>query len=213
MSLAGRTAGLTEEEKRRMALEMQAQMFGAAAAPVKAPEKAPAETVREAKRKPDRKENEFMMNLIILRNSLVTNAPACRERAKLAGKWVWRDIRLMLSLVTRIQDRLLATMPASRSDYYLAYARGGHYELRMDGPVRNGRHVLITDMHLGSLCEAAMESECVMCMREGSDIGRCGLRAALLEVAPPTELQDGKWRKCEYRDAAGDLIHGRGVSI
>lgn len=43
-----------------------------------------------------------MLNLMILRNTLRTNAPSCRERARLAGKWVWRDIRLMLTLVNRV---------------------------------------------------------------------------------------------------------------
>ena len=176
-------------------------------AAARAPEAAAGET------KPDRRENELMMNLMVLRNTLVRNAPAARERAKRAGKWVWRDLRLMLRLVIKTQEALLQTMPESRRDYYTAYAMNGHYELRMDGPVRTPRHVLITDVHLGSITEAAMGSECVMCLREGSEIGKCPLREALLEVAPPTELQEGHWRKCEYRGAAGDLIHGRDVEI
>lgn len=163
--------------------------------------------------KPDRRENEFMLNLMILRNTLVRNAPACRERARRAGKWIWRDIRLMLSLVARIQDALLRTMPESRDDYYRAYAENGHYEIRMNGPVRTSRHVLITDVHLGAICDAAMQSECVLCLREGKEISRCPLREALLEVALPSELQEGRWAKCEYRGAAGDLVHGRDVTI
>lgn len=172
-----------------------------------------AEPAEIDRTKPDRRENELMMNLMVLRNTLVRNAPAARERAKRAGKWVWRDLRLMLRLVIKTQEALLQTMPESRRDYYTAYAMNGHYELRMDGPVRTPRHVLITDVHLGSITEAAMGSECVMCLREGSEIGKCPLREALLEVAPPTELQEGHWRKCEYRGAAGDLIQGRDVEI
>ena len=167
------------------------------------------------KTKPNRRENEFMLNLMILRNTLRTNAPSCRDRARLAGKWIWRDIRLMLTLVNRIQERMLATMPASRDEYYSAYAQHGHYELHINGPVRTSRHLLITDRHLASICEAAMKSECILCMREGCEIDRCELREALLESAAPTAIQDGDslFRKCEYRDAAGALVQGKDVTV
>ena len=167
------------------------------------------------KTKPNRRENEFMMNLMILRNTVKRNAPACRERARLAGKWVWRDIRLLTVLVERIQEKLLRTMPESRDDYYRAYAQHGHYELHMDGPVRTARHILMTDRHAAALAEAAMKSECILCIREGSEIGQCPLREALLESAVPTEIDDGKSlvRKCEYREAAGKLIKGQDVTL
>ena len=255
---------LTEDEKRRKALEFQAQFLGSvtqrqgaggagvipapgtlpsaakgvrggaeappcgqkiadsSAAP-RAPEAGAAtrgkepdpEIPEQLKTKPNRKENEFMMNLMILRNTMKRNAPACRERARLAGKWVWRDIRLMTILVERIQEKLLRTMPQSRDDYYRAYAQHGHYELHMDGPVRTARHILMTDKHAAALAEAAMKSECILCIREGSEIGQCPLREALLESAVPTAISDGDslFRKCEYRDAAGKLIQGKDVSI
>ena len=173
------------------------------------------EAAAPAKTKPNRRENEFMLNLMILRNTLRVNAPACRERARAAGKWVWRDMRLMLTLVSRIQDQLLATMPESRDEYYSAYAKHGHYELRIDGPVRNGRHLLVTDRHLAAMAEAAMKSECILCMREGNEINGCELREALLEAAAPTAIQDGDslFRKCEYRDAAGQLVQGKDVTV
>ena len=74
------------------------------------------EIPEKPKTNPNRRENEFMMNLMILRNTLRTNAPACRERARLAGKWTWRDIRLMTTLVDRIQDAMLTTMPPQRDE-------------------------------------------------------------------------------------------------
>lgn len=176
-------------------------------AAARAPEAAAVRT------RPNKRENEFMMNLMVLRNSLAANAPACRERAKQAGKWTWRDIRLMYRLVCKIQDALIRTMPESRDEYYTAYALHGHYELHIDGPVRVPQYLLVKDRHLADLADAAMRNECVMCMREGSEIGQCPLRAALLEYAPPTELQEGRWKKCEYRDAAGQLILGKDVTI
>lgn len=163
--------------------------------------------------KPNRRENEFMLNLMVLRNSLAQYAPACRDRARKAGKWIWRDIRLLQCLVNRVQDALIRTMPDSRAAYYSAYARNGHYEMHIDGPIRTPRLVVITDQHLAAICEAAIESECAMCIREGAEIGQCMLREALTEVAPPTETEEGRWRRCEYRRAAGDLLHGEEVHI
>lgn len=167
------------------------------------------------KSKPNKRENEFMLNLMVLRNTLLRNGPACRERAKLAGKWIWRDIRLAIVLIDRIQEALLRTMPASREEYYTAYAHHGHYELHIDGPILTPRQVLITDKHLGTICEAAMLSECIMCIREGNEIDHCELRDALLETAAPTVIQQGDspFRKCEYKDAASQLLHGKDVTL
>lgn len=175
--------------------------------------RAPEAAAELKKTKPNRRENEFMLNLMVLRNTLAVNAPACRERAKGAGKWVWRDIQIMLALVNKVQAALIRTMPESRDDYYAAYAMHGHYELHINGPVRTPRMLLVTDKHLASLAEAAMKSECIMCMREGSEVNRCELREALLESAVPTEYQEGKWKKCEYREAAGQLIRGEDATI
>lgn len=173
------------------------------------------EIPEDRKTKPNKRENEFMLNLMVLRNTLLRNGPACRERAKLAGKWIWRDIRLATVLIDRIQEALLRTMPASREEYYTAYAHHGHYELHIDGPIRTPRQVLITDKHLGTICEAAMLSECIMCIREGNEIDHCELRDALLETAAPTAIQQGDspFRKCEYKDAASQLLHGKDVTL
>ncbi len=250
---------LEEAEKRRKALEIQAQILGSvtqrngqagagvipapgtlptAAKGVRAGAEAPpkgqkiasssaAARAREAaarapdpeiperlKTKPNKRENEFMLNLMILRNTLQTNAPSCRERARLAGKWVWRDMRLMLTLVDRIQRKMLRTMPASRDEYYSAYARHGHYELHIDSPVRTPRQLLVTDKHLAAMAEAVLKSECLMCLREGDEIGKCELRDALLESAAPTAVESDSYiRRCEYRRAAEQLIEGKDVTI
>ena len=203
---------MREDEIRKKALEFQAKEFGTAAPAAAA---APARAPETERTKPNRRENEFMMNLMVLRNTLRTNAPACRERAGRAGPGIWEDIGQLLELVDRIQNAMLKTMPESRDEYYSAYARHGHYELHIDGPVKTARHLLITDRHLAAMADAAMRSECILCMREGSEIGKCELREALLETAAPTEIREdgGLWRKCEYREAAGKLVLGKDVSI
>jgi hypothetical protein len=172
-----------------------------------------AQAKKPERTNPNRGENEFMLNLMVLRNSLKRHAPACRERARRAGKWVWRDIRIIDSLVDKVQRALLDTMPERREEYYLAYCLHGHYELVMNGPYRGTRYVMINDRHLAEITERAMEAECMMCFREGGEIRSCPLRRALLEVAPPGELEDGRWEKCEYREAARQVLNDEEVKI
>ena len=205
---------MTEEEKRRK-LEILEQRYGGknVKVTVTVQEKVPPIRPTIELTNPNRPENEFMMALIVLRNALAKYGPACRERAKRAGKWVWRDMRILLRLVEKVQNQMLATMPPARERYYAVYCEQGHYELVMNGPKRPDRFVVISDKKLGALTDAAMEAECVMCFREGSEIGKCPLRAALLECAPPTELQEGLWTKCEYREAASQVLNGQDVEI
>lgn len=173
------------------------------AEPVKQPEKV-------ERTKPNKHENFFAMDLMILKNSLAVRSEAVRDRLKKVNKYAWRDLRLLISLTNRIQNQLLETMPESRMDYYSALARNGRYRLDIEGPIRQGRVVLISDVHLAQLCETVMENECIMCLRTGKEIESCPIRQALLEVAPPTEILEDK---CEYSNAAGQLIHGEDVTI
>lgn len=166
------------------------------------------------KTNPNKHENQFMMDLMLLRNAILLRAEKVKDRLGMVNPHAWRDLRLLFSLVDRIQKELISTMPDSRIEYYDALARHGRYHLDVEGPIRKGRAVVITDMKLAALCEAVMESECVMCLKDGKDIETCPIREALLEVAPPSETQvDGSVYRCEYAGAAGQLIEGHEVTI
>ena len=160
--------------------------------------------------KPNKRENAFMVDLMILRNSLVAKAPAVRERLQKVNKYGWRDLRLLLSLVLRLQDQLMETMPASRQNYYSVLRKNGRYHLDVEGPIRQGNIVLITDTHLATLCESVMESECLMCLKTGVEVEKCPIRQILLEVSPPSEILE---YRCEYADAAGALVRGEEVRV
>ena len=163
---------------------------------------------------PNKFENQFMMDLMILRNALAVRAAKVRGRLEMVNPDAWRDLRLLISLVGRIQQDLMDTMPASREEYYAALARSGRYHLDIEGPIRQGRMLLITDLKLSALCEKVMQSECVMCLRTGREIEQCPIRDTLLEVAPPSETQeDGAVYRCEYSGAAGQLVNGEEVTL
>lgn len=160
--------------------------------------------------KPNKHENMFMLDLMVLRNTLATRMGAVRERLEQVNPHAWRDLRLMYSLVRRIQSQMLDTMPDSRLEYYAALARNGRYHLDIEGPVRQGRMVLISDVNLARLCEAVMESECLMCLKDGAEVEKCPIRKILLEVSPPSEVLE---YRCEYADAARELVRGEEVRI
>lgn len=163
---------------------------------------------------PNKHENQFMMDLMILKNSLAVRADKVKGRLGMVNPNAWRDLRLLISLVNRIQTDMMKTMPASREEYYATLARSGRYHLDLEGPIRQGRMLLITDLKLSGLCEKVMETECVMCLRTGREIEQCPIRDALLEVAPPSETQEaGKVYRCEYAGAAGQLVNGEEVTL
>lgn len=166
------------------------------------------------KTNPNKYENQFMLDLMILKNSLAVRAAKVRGRLEMVNPNAWRDLRLLITLVGRIQQELIDTMPESRWEYYATLARSGRYHLDIDGPIRQGRMVLITDLRLSLLCEAVMKTECVMCLKDGKDIERCPIRDALLEVAPPSETQvEGAVYRCEYAGAAGQLVEGCDITL
>ena len=158
---------------------------------------------------PGRGEHQFLTDTMILRNSLVRHGDAVRDRLRAYGyKWAWRDIRLLTSLVTRIQDQLLGTVPPKRQAYYDRLATSGVYRVEMAGPV-DRRYVWADAEDLAALTEAAMLTECAMCVREGRELRECRLRQALVALAPldPADVND-RFATCEYRGTASSLISG-----
>ena len=201
-----------DDSKMESFAAMMAKKYGIrkAEAPAPEPERPPEDVPVVERTKPNKAENFFMMDLMILKNSLAVRGSAVEDRLKRVNKYAKRDLALLFALVHKIQSQLMQTMPESRWEYYSTLARNGRYHLDIDGPIRQGRTVLISDINLASLCEAVMESECVMCLKTGKEVENCPIRQTLLEVSPPTEFLD---YRCEYADAAGQLINGKDVTI
>lgn len=173
-----------------------------------------AATVPEARKStPNKYENQFLIDLMILRNAVAVKGDKCAERLSILNPHAKRDLWLLWSLVDRIQTQLLATMPEKRWDYYSRIAQYGHYHLDMaPGPLRKGRTVVITDIKLAAICEAAICAECSMCLKDGKEIEQCMLREALLEASPPEKMQEeGTTYRCEYARAASKLNLGEDV--
>ena len=211
-----------EETEMERKLEAMARRYGFRKAETSPP--APADPpVSDAemdplvvKHNPNRDENNLMLTLMIVRNNLIKYLPGSKRRCREAGRWVWRDLRLVLSLVDKCQDSLLETMPQKRLEYYHAYLKHGKYVVTIEQPVKVPHEMVITDVRLGAICDAAICGECALCSREGKEIEKCPLRDALMEVAPPSRLADpagSRFAECEYRNVASQMILGEMISI
>ena len=199
-----------QDDKMAVIAAMMEKKYGIRRPETPIPEPVPAAAPEILKTKPNKAENNFMLDLMILKNSLAVRSEAVRDRLQRVNPHAWRDLRLLQSLVGRIQNELIQTMPDSRLEYYCSLARYGRYHLDVEGPLRQGRMVLISDINLAYLCELVMENECIMCLKDGKEVQHCPVRKALLEVAPPTEVLDFG---CEYASAAGQLVNGKEVTI
>lgn len=163
---------------------------------------------------PNKHENTFMIDLMVLRNSLRERGAKCVERLKLSGDNPKRDLGLLFYLVDKLQEDMRATMPDSRDAYYTTLARHGRYHMEIEGPIRQGHTVLITDKNLAYIVEVAMEQECLMCLRTGNEIDKCPLRTALLEVSAASAIRpEGSSMGCEYRDCVGKLLNDEIVTV
>ena len=156
-----------------------------------------------------------MLDLMILRNTLVKHGPSVRDRLR-PVPFAWRDLRLLMTLVKKLQLAMLSTMPDSRQDYYQKVAQRGRVMVDFPGPARIDRYLMISERKLAAITEAAMLSECAMCLKGGREIRQCGIREALMEVAPPDRVldtRDAMTGGCEYRDIAGDLVQGKTIQM
>ena len=163
---------------------------------------------------PNRRENDLMIDLMLVRNTLARNGDAVRERLRGARNG-WRDLRLLFVLVNRTQQRLLATMPAKRQRWYEELGTHGQVRVDIPGPVQLDRHMIVSVEHLAAVTQAAMEGSCALCAKSGRQALRCPIREALLEMAPPPEVADENTLRldCEYQHIAGQLLRGEEVTM
>lgn len=164
------------------------------------------------KTNPNRAENRFQTNLMVLMHTLLSDRDAYVKRVTAYGdgRWARRDTGLLISLVDRLQQTLLKTMPEKRIDFYRRMTREAQIVISWPGPAKTSREILIDAEDLGAIAEAAMTGVCAMCLKEGRDVKRCRLREALMVIAPPAKVSGFT---CEYRDPALALDLGEEIKL
>ena len=163
---------------------------------------------------PNSRKSQYLVEQLILENSCISRAKALEDRARAAGKNVWRDLRAAAALTDKVTEALLKTVPADKLQWLARTMKEGHIRVDMPGPVRREGYVVVSDRDAAALTEAAMRNECAMCTRTGSDVNTCAIRKALLVCAAPNVISDGGTLSgCEYETYAVQLVAGEEVDL
>lgn len=102
----------------------------------------------------------------------------------------WRDWKLMRSIMRRVCDMLLDTMPDKeilRLNKMLQY---GEIFVRFRPPIRDAQYQLVENAVITRIVNKIMQDECAICFREGWDIKHCQLRKDLHMIVPCADKYD-----------------------
>ena len=119
------------------------------------------------KSQPNRYENRYMLNMMVVLHTLVSDREVIERRLRPWYPEIRRDLGLLIYLTKKIQEELMTTFPDKRNAYYQRMAEVGEMVIDMPGAVPRGRHVLMDVTDAAAMAEAAMRGECAMCMRDG----------------------------------------------
>ena len=108
----------------------------------------------------------------------------------------WRDWRMIDARLGRLIDQLYDTMPLNRVKYMDNLNRNGEIIIRQRQVVKTDEFVTIHVSALKEVVNRAMVGDCTICFLDKPDIKHCALRKALIECAPPVDLNLGD---CPYR--------------
>lgn len=116
----------------------------------------------------------------------------------------WRQWRLMAVTLDHLLTALYDSMTPRNLRHLENISDHGEIIIRLRPAVRVPEHTLVNEDDLRTLVNAAMASECSICLRQGREIDRCPLRAALMNICPPYEDPN---TSCGYQMVAisGDL--------
>ena len=159
--------------------------------------KAPDGTTAE--RRPMNCEEMRVIEYLTAMNSKMIQAGDCMRGRLSSVPNGWRQWRLMAVTLERLLPALYDTMTTKNLRHLKNICDHGEIIIRLRPVVRVPEHTLVSEDDLRTLVNAAMASECSICLRQGREIDRCPLRAALMNICPPYE--DPK-TSCGYQIAA-----------
>ena len=113
----------------------------------------------------------------------------------------WRDWKLMRSIMRRVCDMLLDTMPDKEILRLNKMLQHGEIFVRFRPPIRDTQYQLVENETIRRLVNQLIADECAICFKEGAQIKRCGLRRDLHEIVP-SDVDYDPCVECIYRNAA-----------
>lgn len=147
--------------------------------------KAPDGTTAE--RRPMNGEEMRAVEYLTAMNSKMNQAGDCmRDRLRSVPNG-WRQWRLLAVTLDRLLLAIYDSMTTKNLRHLENICDHGEIIIRLRPAVRVPEHTLVSEDDLRTLVNAAMASECAICLKQGREIDRCSLRTAMLNICPPYE--------------------------
>ena len=108
----------------------------------------------------------------------------------------WRRYRSITAMLGRLISEIYQTMPTNRIKYMENLCAHGEVLVRIKPAAKTDENVLVPTSALKVLVNGAMLQKCRYCFEDRAGIKACELRKALIEAAPPIDLNMGD---CPYR--------------
>ena len=124
-----------------------------------------------------------------------------------AEKDLWRQYRIARTAIEKVLDGLYATLPRKTTWHMQKLCQFGEVVIRPKAVIPYDDVQIVPTGDLKEVINAAMASECAVCLRDARGQKKCPLRRALMSIAPPGGLR--KDSLCEYHDAARESEYGK----
>ena len=117
----------------------------------------------------------------------------------------WRRYRAITAMLARLVSEIYTTMPERRVRYMETLCAHGEVLVRIKPAAKSDENVLVPVSALREIVNRAMLQKCRYCFEDRAGIKACELRKALIECAPPIDLNLGE---CPYRHVVENCEEG-----
>lgn len=101
----------------------------------------------------------------------------------------WRQYRIARSAVDKVINGLYTTLTPENRFHMQNLAVNGEVIIRPRNSLNKTTDCqIVLSKDLKKLINAAMGSNCAMCLKDGREIKKCELRKALLNICPPSDV-------------------------
>ncbi len=151
------------------------------------------------------REMQIIEYLAALDAQLTGHQDALRKRLKLVPNG-WRQWRLMTVTTGALLSSLYDTLPLKSLKHMENLCRNGEVLVRIKPIARQPGQIVADEDDLREIINAAMASECALCLRGEKEVKSCKLRRAMMEIIPPEDIP---LYGCPYRDITINSEYGK----
>lgn len=147
------------------------------------------------------KMREYGSLLTLFGMSVLLDGDKLKERLQTIPNG-WRDMRLIVSLLDKVKDELLSTVPDKKLRAIQTELRHSVCELKINPPtVHSSGCVYVNQEALVKLADRAIDTECILCEKSSKECLKCELYNAINDCFPYETMREGA-EYCPFAGAA-----------